>query len=246
MWIPSWLGEAYARLYRDFRLEIFTFNSAQESLKLDKPMLNMVLSKLHRERLVTIFSKSRPRNYRLLDPKSFILLASGILKNIQRIKQERYINLLCYAAVKALENYDLTSFIVYGSVARGTAKNESDVDTLIISDDFVGSVGSRIERLCRIENLIKDELDWLRLKEVFADFSFYPFRREEVERLPLLLLDLTEDAIIIVDRENYFENLLIKLKAKLISTNAKRVFIDQDKWYWNLNPDLKVGEIFRT
>jgi hypothetical protein len=245
MWIPSWLGEAYAKLYGNFRLEIFTFNDAQRILNLDKPMLNMVLSKLHQERVVTIFSKSKPRNYRLLDPKSFILLASGILKNIQHIKQERYINLICSAAVKTLENYNLTSFVIYGSVARGTAVNESDVDILLVSDDLVGSVGSRIEKLCKIENLIQDELDWLWSKGVFADFSFIPLRREEVERLPLLLLDLTEDAITIVDRENYFENLLMKMKAKLISTNAKRVFIDQDTWYWDLKPGLKVEEMFQ-
>jgi predicted nucleotidyltransferase len=242
MWIPPWLGEAYARLYRDYRLGLFTFNDAQKSLNLKKHMLNMVLSKLHRERLITIFSRSKPRNYRLLDPESFILMAGGVLKNIQRIKQERYINLLCSAAVKILERYDLTSFVIYGSVARGTAENESDVDILLISDDFMGSVGSRIERLSKIENLIKDELDWLRLRGIHTDFSFYPFRKEEVERMPSILLDLTEDAIIIVDRENYFENLLTKLKARLVSMKAKRVFLTQDRWYWDLKPDLIVGE----
>jgi len=246
LWIPHWLGEAYAKLYRDFRLELFTFNEAQKALNLEKPMLNMVLSKLHRERLIAIFSRSRPRNYRLLDPKSFILMASGVLKNMQQVKQERYLNLLCYAAVKVLENYDLASFIVYGSVARGTAKNESDVDVLLVSGDFVGSVGSRIEKLCKIEDLIRDELDWLRFRGIHTGFSFYPFRREEIESLPLILLDLTEDAIIIVDRENYSENLLTKLKARLISTNAKRVFPNQDEWYWDLKPDLMVGEAIQT
>ena len=42
---------------------------------------------------------------------------------------------------------DLESFAVYGSVARGQASKNSDVDILLISEELDGSLASRMERL---------------------------------------------------------------------------------------------------
>lgn len=68
-------------------------------------------------------------------------------------------------------------------------------------------------------------------------------RREEVLRLPTLLLDLTEDGIVLYDEESFLERTLTRLKARLSELNAKRVFIGEDSWYWDLKPDYKFGEV---
>jgi hypothetical protein len=117
------------------------------------------------------------------------------------------------------------------------------LDILIISDDFKGTLASRIDKLITIEEKVFDEIERLKRDGIYTSLSFLPLRKEEVTRFPLILLDLTEEGIIIYDEEFFLEKILVKLKAKLIELNARRIFIDEDTWYWDLKPDYKFGEI---
>jgi len=242
MWIPSWLGRIYAKLHATFGNEPFTFEKAQRLFSIPENRLAVAFSKLHANRVLLIFETTRPRVYRLLDPENFILLASGILQGLDRIPQERYVRLICDAFREVSRRCSLTSFAVYGSVARGRARKESDVDILLISDDFEGSLGSRVQRLCQVERDL-EELAWLRDHGIYTGLKFYPLRREEAERFPLILLDLTEDAIILYDKERFLERVLTELKSKLLKLGTRRVFLDEDRWYWDLKPDYRFGEI---
>jgi hypothetical protein len=235
------LGEIYSRLYTRFEGELFTFREARDFLSLNENKLAVAFSKLHSRRILLIFG-GRPRSYRLLDPQNFILLASNTLQNLDGITQERYVKLLCDAFRLTFKSFDLSSFAVYGTVARGAAKENSDVDILVVSDDFVGSFGSRIERLLGVEGRLREELAWLRKRGVYTSLSFYPLREEEAKRVPLLFLDLTEEAVILYDKNRFLERVLTDFKAKLLRLGAKRVFIDKEHWYWDLKPDYKFGE----
>jgi len=235
------LGEVYSRLYTRFEGELFTFREARDFLSFNENKLAVAFSKLHSCRILLTF-EGRPRSYRLLDPQNFILLASNTIQNLDKIAQERYVKLLCDAFRLAFKSFDLSSFAVYGTVARGVAKKNSDIDILIVSNDFVGSLGSRIERLIRVEERLREELAWLRKRDVYTSLSFYPLREEEAERVPLLFLDLTEEAVILYDKNRFLERVLTDFKAKLLRLGAKRVFIDKENWYWDLKPDYKFGE----
>jgi hypothetical protein len=138
--------------------------------------------------------------------------------------------------------FDLSSFAIYGSIARGAAEKHSDIDVLVISNDFSGSIGSRIDRLYEVEDKLKDELGWLRKHGVYTSLSFYPLREDEAKRIPLLFLDLTEEAIVLYDRNSFLETVLTELKARLARLGGRRVFIDEQKWYWDLKPDYRFGE----
>jgi predicted nucleotidyltransferase len=170
-------------------------------------------------------------------------MSSGKIKNLEKIKQERYIQLICDTFLNLSKNFSLTSLCIYGSVARGKAKFNSDLDILIVSDDFKGTLASRIDELITIEEKVFDEIERLKRDGIYTSLSFLPLRKEEVTRFPLILLDLTEEGIIIYDEEFFLEKILVKLKAKLIELNARRIFIDEDTWYWDLKPDYKFGEI---
>ncbi|MFQ5758245.1 MAG: nucleotidyltransferase domain-containing protein [Candidatus Bathyarchaeia archaeon] len=169
-------------------------------------------------------------------------MASGVIRNLEEILQERYVKLLCEAFHSISKSFDLTSFAVYGTVARGTAKRNSDADVLVVSNDFVGSLGSRIERLCRIEQTLREELAWLRKHGINTSLSFYPLRQEEAAKTPLLFLDLTEDAVIFHDKGRFLETILVDLRARLLKRGARRIFLNEEKWYWDLKPDYKFGE----
>lgn len=242
MWIPLWLGEAYSKLYARFGEELFTFREARDFLSFGENKLAVVFSKLHSYRILLIFERGKPRLYRLLDPQNFILLAAETVQNVEKIVQERYVKLLCDAFRLIYQSFDLSSFAVYGSVARGSAKKDSDIDVLVVASDFVGSIGSRIEKLYRVEAALRDELAWLRKHDVYTSLSFYPLRGGEAEKIPSLFLDLTEEAIIFYDKDRFLERVLTDLKMKLLKLGARRIFINKDKWYWDLKPDYKFGE----
>ena len=243
MWIPRWLGEVYSRLYYNFELGLFTFNDALNVLDMPSSKLMVVFSKLHKSHLLTIFKRSRPRYYRLLDPRNFILLASGYVNPIE-IPQERYINII-YDVFRAVrDRYSLRSFAVYGSVARGDTKEYSDIDFLVISDEFKGSIASRMDRLIEIEYDVRDEIRWLIKNGIYVSLSIYPMKPEEAKRLPLLLLDLVDEAKIVYD-DGLLENLLNELKAKIIKLGAKKIQLDDGSWYWDLKPDYKPYEVIR-
>jgi hypothetical protein len=139
MWIPRWLGEIYSKLLLRFKTELFTFTQAEEALCTEPGRLNVAFSKLHSERILTIFKRSGPRFYRLLEPSNFILLASETVKNVGELRQERYLPLILESFRRTSNMFSLQPFAVYGSVARGTDGDFSDIDILIVSSDFQGA-----------------------------------------------------------------------------------------------------------
>jgi predicted nucleotidyltransferase len=242
MWIPTWLGEAYSRLFLRFENELFTFKEARESLQVDENRLAVAFSKLHKHRILLVFNDKRPRLYRLLDPKGFILLASGLIRNLDRVSQERYVKVLCDAFYLLSRSLTMTSLALYGTIARGTARENSDIDVLIVSNDFSGSIGRRIDMLFQVEKKLEDELGWLRRHGIHTGISFYPLTEEEASRKPLLFLDMTEDAIILYDRDRFLERVLTEFKAELLRIGARRVFVEEENWYWDLKPGYRFGE----
>ena len=241
MWIPKWLGETYSELYTTFGTETFTFEGAKRVLNMPENRLAVTFSRLNRRKILTIFKRSVPRVYRLLDPENFVLLASEKVKGVD-IKQERYLKLVLDVFRESSKCFSLVSFALYGSIARGTAKPESDLDILLISDDFEGSIASRIDKVVKVEEKVEEEIFWLMKHKIYPVPNFYPIRRFEAEQLPLLFLDLIEDAKIIYDEDGFLRNLLNNLQARLVALGVKKVDLGDGSWYWDLKPDYKPME----
>ncbi len=246
MWIPSWLGTLYSRLYTQLKCQTFTFKEALEATGLDPNRLAVAFSKLHSKRILLVFQRSRPRVYRLLDPESFLLLSSEVIQQVTAIRQERYLNLICQCFEILHDRYDLASLALYGSVERGEAGPQSDVDFLVVSDDFRGSLASRIDELAKVEGELHQELKFLSERQIYSRLSLYPMRREEAGRLPLLFLDLTEEALILYDQEGFLRSLLAKMRSRLLENGGRRVQLQDGRWYWDLKPNYKFPESIRV
>ena len=65
--------------------------------------------------------------------------------------------------------------------------------------------------------------------------------REEAKLLSPLYLDMVDDAIIIFDKDSFFQNILETLRTRLSKLGAKKKKIG-DKWYWDLKANYKFGE----
>jgi hypothetical protein len=66
---------------------------------------------------------------------------------------------------------------------------------------------------------------------------------EEVAAGSPLLLDLTDDARIVVDRDRTVARALDRLRARLAALGARRVWRG-NAWFWDLKPDYRPGDIF--
>jgi len=162
------------------------------------------------------------------------------LKNIDepyRSILEEYFKLI----KKYFRDY-LVSFIVFGSVARGDARKDSDIDILIIVSKELPS--SRLKRsylLTSIEKELDPKLDNL-IEEGFGITLSSTLKNiEEAKRISPLYLDMIEDAVIIYDKDSFFYNILKKLESKLKELGAERIWIGK-KWYWKLKKDYKFGD----
>ncbi|MGQ9514061.1 MAG: nucleotidyltransferase domain-containing protein [Thermoproteota archaeon] len=142
---------------------------------------------------------------------------------------------------KRLED-KLVSFVIYGSVARGDARKDSDIDMLIIAEGLPKGRLQRNRLFEEIESNIEEPIEKLFNKGYSIDFSPILKTPEEAVRLSPLYLDMVEDAIILYDKDRFFEKVLARLQKRLRELGARRVRMG-NKWYWILKDRYEMGEI---
>jgi hypothetical protein len=146
------------------------------------------------------------------------------------------------ALVQCLQD-DLVSVILYGSVARQEASLTSDIDLLIIVKGLPRGQFARKERLIEADQKISPGLEALNREGIEASFSRILKTPEEATCIVPLYLDLVEDAVLLVDRECFFETILSRVRASLKKLGARRISSGRIR-YWDLKPDIEPGERF--
>lgn len=137
---------------------------------------------------------------------------------------------------------DLISVVVYGSVARGTARKDSDIDVLIVVEELPRSRFERLSIYMKAEENLDPLLNELLKRGYAVTISPILKTKREAERISPLYLDMVEDAIIAYDKNGFFEEILKRLRDKLMELGAEMVWIGK-KWYWRLKKDYKFGEV---
>jgi predicted nucleotidyltransferase len=153
-----------------------------------------------------------------------------------------YLRLIEKLVEELKENLDLVSVVLYGSVARGNAKKDSDIDLLVIAKNLPREKIKRQKIFSKIEEKIEPEMKKLYAQGYYPTFSPILRTKNEAKHLSPLYLDMIEDAKILYDKDNFFSLVLERLRKRLKELHAKRKFIGK-KWYWDLKPDYKFGEI---
>jgi predicted nucleotidyltransferase len=139
----------------------------------------------------------------------------------------------------------LISIVLYGSVARGDAGEGSDVDLLVVSDSFKDNSTDRFRIFQEVEDTLLHSPARRRLRRLgFGTLiSPIPLTRDEVKGNPPILLDILVDGLILYDRDGFMERHLRELEARLKALNARRIQLPGRRWYWDLKPDYKLGDV---
>jgi predicted nucleotidyltransferase len=142
----------------------------------------------------------------------------------------------------------LVSIVLYGSVARGKAKRESDIDLLIILEDAPSNYHRRLDSVLKVKEWLEAEKVYQRLTKKLNKepcLNFLILSREEAAQNRYIYLDMVEDAKILYDKEIFFANRLKMMRKRLKELNSRRVWLSDEIWYWEIKPDLKIGEAFK-
>lgn len=156
-----------------------------------------------------------------------------------------YLELLA-ASCRALYGDNLLSLVLYGSVVRGTFRPTSDIDLLVLLRRSTLSWGKRISEFFHAVLAHSDvRVAAARLRELNLPSRVEPLILTEPElgAHPPILLDLTEEAIILEDRGGVFAGEIARVRKRLEELGARRVWLSGDRWYWVLTPEIRPGEI---
>ena len=131
----------------------------------------------------------------------------------------------------------LISLVVFGSVGRGTARPDSDIDLLLVVKDLPDGRIARVKEFVPIEIALSNTIR--------THFELSPVFKtpEEITNGSPLLLDMIEDSRVLFDRDDFFQRAMKNLQERLQRLGARRIW-QGNAWYWDLKPDYKQGETF--
>jgi predicted nucleotidyltransferase len=147
------------------------------------------------------------------------------------------------SAVRTVYGDRLISVVLYGSVARGTMRHDSDIDLLIIAQGFPNGRLKRVREFEAVEEMVAEGLRRAAGHGVHTSLSPILKSPDEVQAGSPLFLDMVEDARILYDRHGFFMQHIAHLRNKLAHLGAKRIW-KGNAWYWDLKPDYRPGEVF--
>jgi predicted nucleotidyltransferase len=128
----------------------------------------------------------------------------------------------------------LWTLAVFGSVGRGTARPDSDLDCLIVADRLPDGRLPRVRDFEAVESSLPEAVRQ-RLSPLFKT-------RSEVDAGSPLFLDMITDARLLFDRDRFFTRQLERLRGRLRDLGATRHWLG-NAWYWDLKPDYRPGDV---
>lgn len=146
--------------------------------------------------------------------------------------------------VRELFGDRLVSICFFGSVVRGEATPESDIDVLVVAKGVPKDVGLRLQETSGIYSELKRSEAYRKLRSLGRNalVSAIVLTPHEAETHPPIMLDMTEDAFMAYDKDGFLERVLDDMRQRLKELGARKVKA-QKGYYWILKPDARPDEV---
>lgn len=155
----------------------------------------------------------------------------------------RYLDLLLDRMRGRLAMEEVVACALFGSVARGQARPDSDIDLLVVVTRTGADTMRRFVRLLReieTEPVVVD----LRAKGLSPDPYPIFMTPQGMEDRPLILLDILDHGVLLCDT-GILRDRLDRLRDRLQELGAQKVLHEDGSWHWDLKPDWKPGEVIK-
>jgi uncharacterized protein len=139
----------------------------------------------------------------------------------------------------------LVSIALYGSIARKEAAPGSDIDLFIVLEEAPSGMLSRRRLLDPVRESLTPELEKLWKQSIYADFVEVIRTRSEAQKFHPLYLDMSQEAILLFDRDKFLESLLSRVKEQLKKGGAERKVMGRFR-YWDLSRSSIPEETMET
>ena len=233
----------YSWLYFRYGLNEFTQKEIYNGVKKlgIKTPTNIIVQRLIQKRYIERVSRGI---YRVIHPNILLLEALGYK---WRDKVDADYRLIIEVVTAKLIEYfreKLVSIILFGSVARGGAREYSDVDLLVIAEDLPEKYSDRVKILV---DILDNDLKNIRYR-LWIERRKYPLvdvillNKEEAYTRHPFYLDIIHDAITIYDRDSFMRKRIDELREKLMELGSRRVELPDGRYYWIIKPSIKWGE----
>ena len=136
----------------------------------------------------------------------------------------------------------LISVALFGSVARGTARDHSDIDLFVVISDLPTGAFARREIVEPVHQALLSELNKLLQTGVYTDLIEVLRTPEEAGRFHMLYRDMMLEAQLLYDRDDFMKERLAQVRRKAQELGSTRRQIG-DATYWDLKPDFAPGDV---
>ena len=145
------------------------------------------------------------------------------------------------SACRSVYGERLVALAVFGSVARGRMRPDSDIDLLLVVENLPFGRMARVREFDAVEARLKTALELAETAGVHTSLSPIFKTPEELHRGSFLFLDMTDQARVLVDDRQLLADYLGALRRRLAEQGAHRV-AKGGGYYWKLKPDFQWGE----
>lgn len=138
----------------------------------------------------------------------------------------------------------LLGIMVFGSIARGDWKKDSDIDLLVVVDGWDSPAWSRTRELILLINKLRQTPEYRSSVEhgFIPIIQHYPLNRREAETSQRIYIDACVDGIILYEKDGFLSRVMEGFRRKMRDAGAKRVYL-RNRYYWVLW-EGKAGEVF--
>ncbi len=127
----------------------------------------------------------------------------------------------------------LVSVVLYGSVARGDARPGSDINVLVVADAIAPGPFKRRDLVDAADQAVAPLVAAAAMDGIPTRLARIVKTPEEAREIQPLYLDLTQDAVLLYDRDGFFARVLDGVRASLERLGATRTG-DGHPRYWRL------------